>query len=182
MGITTETAHKSEKEKKMRNHFMFHTLVFFMAVLTFSVPFGTLAQQNPVQTEAIAGVAQEANVVHLAAKAAAEKDANNDVNKSSSGHVAGYAVAGCIVGALVGCAVGSLFPDNSAYSSMTWTIPDGMVAGTLIGGVIGLIVSSALASSFPSNPQPKRLLGKSPEYVESYANAYKVKVLSLRAK
>ena len=162
---------------------MFHTLIILTIVLTFSAPFFAGAQQNFMQLEVSkAGAAQDANAVSLEAKDAAERDASNAVNKSSSACVAGYAVAGCIVGALVGCAVGSLFPDTSAYSSMTWTIPDGVVAGTLIGGVIGLIVSSALASGSPSNPQPKRLLGKSPEYVESYANAYKVKVLSLRAK
>ena len=167
----------------MRTRFMFHTLVFFMAVLTFSAPFFALAQQNFMQLEVSkAGAVQDANAVRLDAKDAAERDASNAVNKSSAGCVAGYAVAGCMVGALVGCAVGSLFPDTSGYSSATWTIPDGMAAGTIIGGVIGFIVSSALASGSPSNSQPKQLLGKSPEYVESYANAYKLKVLSLRAK
>ena len=113
---------------------MFHTLVFFMAVLTFSAPFFAHAQQNFVQLEVSkAGAAQDVNAVSLEAKDAAERDASNAVNKSSSGCVAGYAVAGCLVGALVGCAVGSLFPDTSAYSSMTWTIPDGMAAGTIIG-------------------------------------------------
>ncbi len=168
----------------MGTRFMFHTLVLFMAVLTFSAPFFAFAQQNFMQLEVSkAGAAQDANAVSFEAKDAAERDASNAVNKRSPGCVAGYAVAGCILGALVGCAVGSLFPDTSAYSSMTWTIPDGVAAGTIIGGVIGFIVSSTLASSgSPSNPQPKQLLGKSPEYVESYANAYKVKVLSLRAK
>ena len=44
----------------------FHVLVFFMAVLTFSMPFVTMAQQNLVQTEAAT---------------AAEADANKDVSK-----------------------------------------------------------------------------------------------------
>ena len=95
----------------------------------------------------------------------------------------GWALAGCIVGALVGCIVGSFFPDTSGYSSIAPAVPsDGMIAGTLIGGVIGFLVPIALVSGSPSNPQPKRLLGKSPEYVESYTDAYRVKAQSLRTK
>lgn len=44
----------------------FHVLVFLMAVLTFSLPFTTLAQQNSLEAEAMA---------------AAAADANRDVNK-----------------------------------------------------------------------------------------------------
>ena len=50
----------------MRTHFMFHTLAFFIAVLTFSMPFGTLAQQHSWRVEA---------------KIAAERDAQTDINK-----------------------------------------------------------------------------------------------------
>lgn len=167
----------------MRIHSTFRTLIILTIVLTFSVPFFACAQHNFMEFEVSkTAAAQHANAVSLEAKAAAEQDASNAVNKRSSDRVVGYAVAGCIVGAFVGCAVGSLFPDTSGYSSMTWTISDGMAAGTLIGGVIGCIVPIALTSGSPSNPQPKRLLGKLPEYVESYTNAYKVKVRSLRTK
>ena len=44
----------------------FHVLVFFMAILIFSMPFVTLAQQNPVESRA---------------KAAAERDVEADINK-----------------------------------------------------------------------------------------------------
>ena len=168
----------------MKTHSTFHTLIFLLVVLTFSAPFFALAQQNFMQLEVSkVDAAQDANAVWLEAKEAAEREASNAVNKRSSACVAGYAVAGCTLGALAGCAVGSLFPDNSAYSSIAPGIPsDGMIAGTLIGGIIGLLVPLALTYGSPSNPQPKRLLGKSPEYVESYVNAYKLKVLSLQAK
>lgn len=39
----------------------FHVLVFLMAVLPFSLPFTTLAQQNSVEAEAIADAAADAN-------------------------------------------------------------------------------------------------------------------------
>ena len=50
----------------MKINSTFHVLVFSMAVLIFSMPFVTLAQQPSVQAEAII---------------AAEQDANKDVNK-----------------------------------------------------------------------------------------------------
>ncbi len=166
----------------MISRFMFHTLIVLTTVLTLSAPFVALAQQNPTQT----AVTQDANGLNLEIKAAAERDARKDLNKNSGFLVSGSALAGCIIGALVGCLVGSSFPDTSGYSSMTWTIPDGMIAGTLIGGIIGgtvgCLVPLSLASRSQSNLQPKRFLGKSPEYVESYTNTYKLKALSLQAK
>ena len=50
----------------MKLNSTFHVLVFFIAILTFSLPFGTLAQQNFVPAEVVA---------------AAETDANKDVSK-----------------------------------------------------------------------------------------------------
>ena len=50
----------------MKINSTFHVLVFLMAVLIFSMPFVTFAQQHSVQAEAIT---------------AAEQDANKDVNK-----------------------------------------------------------------------------------------------------
>lgn len=43
--------------------------------------FSGLAQQNSVRIAAETAVAQDANVVHLAAKAAAEQDISDDINK-----------------------------------------------------------------------------------------------------
>ena len=51
----------------MKLNTTFHTLVLFMAALTFSMPFVTLAQQNSVEAQAIVD--------------AATADANKDVNK-----------------------------------------------------------------------------------------------------
>ena len=89
----------------------FHVSALLMAVLTFSMPFITLAQQN-LQAEAII---------------AAERDAQNDVNKS--------------LWFLVGC----------------------------YGCVFGLIIAAGIKPAFPAT----RLLGKSPEYVAFYTDAYK---------
>ena len=50
----------------MKINTTFHVLVFLMAILTFSIPFVTLAQQNLVPDEVVA---------------TAETDANKDVSK-----------------------------------------------------------------------------------------------------
>ena len=46
----------------MRMISLFHTLVFMVTVLTFSVPFVTLAQQNALQAEAIADAEKDAAI------------------------------------------------------------------------------------------------------------------------
>ena len=50
----------------MKIRSLFHVLVFFMAILIFSMPFVALAQQSPVESRA---------------KAAAERDVEADINK-----------------------------------------------------------------------------------------------------
>ena len=94
---------------------IFHTLVFVMVVLVFSMSVAALAQQNSELLEAVI---------------AAEQDAKADVDQSS------WWFRGCI---LIGV---------GAYEA----------------------------------PQPPaaRLVGKSPEYVEAYTQAYKQKVENLR--
>ena len=91
-----------------------------MAVLTFSMPFVTFAQQN-LQMEAIV---------------AAERDAQNDVNKG------------------------------------LW----------FLGGCLSGIVVPMIAYGVELPPPVTRLLGKSPEYVASYTDAYKAKAKTLRVK
>ena len=90
-----------------------------MAILTFSMPFVTFAQQN-LQMEAIV---------------AAERDAQNDVNKGL------WFLGGCL------------------------------------GGIVGVIVAYAVEPAPPAT----RLLGKSPEYVAFYTQAYAEKAKSLQA-
>ena len=109
---------KFEKEKKMRMISLFHTLVFMVTVLTFSVPFVTLAQQNALQAEAIAD---------------AEKDAAIDVDTTR------WFWTGCF------------------------------------GGV------AALIQVYEPSPPVSRLIGKSPEYIAYYTDAYKAKASELQS-
>lgn len=94
-------------------------LALLMALLTFSTPFVTFAQQN-LQMEAIV---------------AAERDARADVNTGL------WFLGGCL------------------------------------GGILGVIVAYAVEPA----PSATRLLGKSPEYVAFYTEAYTEKAKKLQA-
>ena len=95
-------------------------LALLMAILTFSMPFVTFAQQNSLQAEAIV---------------TAERDAQADVNTGL------WFLGGCL------------------------------------GGVLGVIVAYAVEPAPPAT----RLLGKSPEYVAFYTDAYTAKAKTLQA-
>lgn len=157
---------------------MFHTLIVFTTVLTFSAPFVTLAQQNPAQTVAT----QDANVLKLEVKAAAEQDARNDLNKPLW-FIAGMTAVGCaMIGGVVGCLVGNAIDSGGGGLGFAPLLDfsDSAGIGGLIGLTAGALVPLMVTYYYQSNPPPERLLGKSPEYVESYTNAYKAKTRQLR--
>ncbi|MXY27418.1 hypothetical protein F4Y59_04540 [Candidatus Poribacteria bacterium] len=79
---------------------VFDVLVFFMAVLTFSMPFVTFAQQNSIVVEAMGD---------------AETDANKDVNKPL------WFGTGCLISGLV------FLPLPGWYSCL---LPPAGLAGT----------------------------------------------------
>ena len=94
-------------------------LALLMALLTFSIPFVTFAQQN-LQMEAIV---------------AAERDAQGDTSTGL------WFLAGCL------------------------------------GGLVGVIIAYGVKPSPPAT----RLLGKSPEYVAFYTDAYQEKAKKLQS-
>ena len=147
----------------------FQILSFLMAALMFNAPFITLAQQNPVQTEAIA---------------AAERDASNDTNKRSTRMTAvcvGGAIGG-LIGCLVGTALSSADPQPTLGFAPLLDFDERPIILGSIGCAVGALISLGVTHNSPSSPSPKRLLGKSPEYVEFYTDAYRTKTRSLRTK
>ena len=102
----------------------FHVSVLLVAVLTFSMPFVTFAQQAAVQAEQTKAIAD------------AERDAAARVNKTL------WFSVGCLT--------------------------------TVIGTV--------LAYSLPPTPPAEQLIGKSPEYVNFYTQAYQAKAKSLQGR
>ena len=105
-------------------------------------------------------IAQQ-NSVEVQAKRAAERDAEVDVNKllwTSIGCVYTCSTICCVLGAELGNALSG-------------------VSGSSTSTGIDLDLASASIS-----PRPERLIGKSPEYIEFYTDAYKKKVKQLREK
>ena len=132
---------------------------FFMAaLLLFSTIPVSLAQQNFIRANA---------------NADAIRDADRDMKKvwwfmfGLAGSTAGF-VAGCVGG----CFIGATEVDDSTYCIIPATL------------VLGVLAMPAAVYLYPHtvNPPPERLLGKSPEYVQTYAQAYKSKTVSLRRK
>ena len=169
----------------MRRDARFHVLVFCMAVLVFSLPFATYAQQNSVPVAAETAAAQDANAIRLDAKVAAERHASLDTNKLlwfSAG--AGTLAAGCLVAA-VGMHVGDLIappPEPRLDFMPLLDIGGGAVIAGCVGCGVGLILPIRAIYKYQPPPPPERLIGKSPEYVEFYTNAYMAKSRSIRTK
>ena len=106
--------------------------------------------------------------IHLQAKADAESDAKQDVNLLAYfgvGASAPFAAWMCgltglrIFDLAIGGYEGAYFP----YIEAT------MGAGAVMSVLIGYYIR-------PPNPPPERLIGKSSEYVKSYADAYRAKM------
>ena len=105
----------------------YHALVFFMVVLTFSMPFVTVAQDDQWKLEA---------------RVAAERDAEVDAKQFL------WIGGNFVLGLVGGCVLGSV-------------------------GLLG-------AYLYEPVPPASRLMGKSPEYVLFYADAYKVRTRMLQ--
>lgn len=153
----------------------FRVLLFFIGGVTFSMPFTTIAQQNSVVLETQSDAAQDTSTVEIEAKAAAEQDARSDANKILW-FGTGFAVfaIGCPVGGCIGCSVGSII-DPSYFFDTT-----GQGVGSLVGLTVGVLTPLIWIYSYQTHPPTERLIGKSPEYVEFYTDAYKAKTQLLR--
>ena len=134
---------------------MFRVSTLFMAtVLLFSAIPVSLAQQNSVQAQA-------------------EADASADISKADWFMLGGWGSAlGCFLGCAGGCFLGGLLPHNG-------TQEDFALAGTILLGVCAVPTTVFI---YPHNvtPPPERLLGKSPEYIATYTQAYKSRTTLLR--
>ena len=137
--------------------------VLLTVFLVFSMLFMTFAQQNPKYEDERA-----------AAKADAERDAANDVNKLIWGGVS------CVAGAvgITGCLLGGLIVAFGAEYGDGWSDEEILITSLLTCGGGGIVAFSpvVLAGSMKPTPPSERLLGKSPEYVDTYVNTYVRKV------
>ena len=137
---------------------MFHVATFLMVtLLLFNTIPVSLAQQDAVQVQA-------------------ESDASADMSKDKwfmlgvSGSLAGC-ILGCIGGSLLGRAMSS----NESRNRQRYF---GLAGAVLLGGCATPIG----VHMYPHKvtPPPERLLGKSPEYIAAYTEAYQSRTVLLR--
>ena len=169
----------------MRIISLFPTLVAVMAVLTFSMPFATLAQQNTLQVGDEAAAARDVTSMSIAAKFAAARDANRDVRIRFGLEYLdmytdlGYLTCGIAIGAGAGCIVGGIIYITTSDSDDK---SEAMLIGAIIGSIVGGAISSRIINNNqtgPPTPSPIRFMGKSPKYIQFYTDAYRVKTRSL---
>ena len=171
----------------MRIRSIFHIFAVLTVMLTISAPFVTFAQQNSGQHETEDAVTQDIDALRLEAKAAADQDARSDVN-TGLWFCAGVGVLciGSTVGGLTGFGVGSIINskrDSGDYIGWAILFPNTtQIVGMFVGAAVGVLGPPIRIYNYQPNPPPERLIGKSPEYVEFYVDAYRIKSRSIRMK
>ena len=148
----------------MRIRSVFQTLVAFIAVLVFSQPLDTRAQQE--------------GTLQTAAKTAAERDVNRDIDKSlwfGRGVCVTASGSACLVaGAVIG------FTRDAEPTGFGFGPGPCTIWGGLSGLAVGISVPSIAIVNYQATPPPERILGKSPAYVLAYTLAYKKEMRRLR--
>ena len=149
---------------------MFRVSVFFITtLLLFTAMSVSFAQQNFIQTQA---------------EADAHKDVNRDMRESlwfTSGLISSS--VGCAAGGAGGFLFGLLIGGISETNCIAFISDDPLASCTIAGAILcGVLTVPTAVFIYPHNPSPplKRLLGKSPEYIEVYLQAYRSKTISLR--
>ena len=130
----------------------------------------------PAHAWSVAAADVSTNDVRLQAKSDAESEASRDIT-------AWNAVACLGASACVSSVAGLSF----VVGVFTAASPEGYMEGTvscMSFSACALISSNVLIRIYggPSTPPPERFIGKSPEYVGSYADAYKARIRSERTR
>ena len=145
---------------------MFRISAFLMTtLLIFSMMPVSFAQQQSLQAQA---------------EADAHRDVNRDMRESlwfTAGLVGSSvgAVTGCLSGILGGMLIG----DFNILPNDVPPVESCGLGGILLFGILAVPISVHLYPHTP-RPPPERLLGKTPEYVATYTQAYRSKTISLR--
>ena len=111
--------------------------------------------------------------VHLQAKADAELDAKRDVDMLA---YFGVGMSATFAAGMCGVMTGFIADLTFGYGQ------DGLFYMTASMGAVGTLSLLIPYYIRPPNPPPERLIGKSPEYVKFYADAYRLKMRSYQIK
>ena len=155
---------------------LYQSVVVSVLTVVWFLPFVAIAQVD---------TPEDISSVRLLAKAEAERDAQQDVNRlkwGGFGGVLGFVGGGICVTVTVGESAACLI--EMGCSAALGEDSDYEVRFESIAlGAAGFIIAS-LPLSYAANLQPTvpsgRLIGKSPEYVTSYTDAYQKSVQRLR--
>ena len=149
---------------------MFRISVLLMAILLiFSTMPVSLAQQQSLQAQA---------------EADAHTDVNRDMRESlwfTSGLMGN--TVGCAAGGTGGFLFGLLIGGCLETNCISFISDDPLESCTITGAILcGVLTVPTAIFIYPHNPSPplERLLGKPPEYIEVYLQAYRSKTISLR--
>ena len=111
--------------------------------------------------------------IRLQAKAAAAADAKRDVEVLAS---VGAGMSATFAAGMCGLMTGFIADATLGQGQ------DALFYGTAAMSAAGAFSLLFRYHSRPSNPPPERLIGKSPEYVKFYADAYQTRMRSYRMK
>ena len=156
----------------MKINSTFQVLVLFIAVLVFITPMIALAQQNSELADAVTAAEQFArqNSELVEAITAAEQDAKANVNQLVWGFGNLLLSGGLGISVIIG--IVAIMGDDSSGD---------FIVPCMIAGGFGSILPGVLAArNYQPSPPAARLIGKSPEYVETYTEVYKAKVKNLQ--
>ena len=85
------------------------------------------------------------------------------------------------MGALGGCLIGGVVAPPSTSDLLYVATPSGgQMACTLAGAVVGASIPLMRIYNYKPNLPPERFIGKSPEYIDYYTEAYMTKARSIR--
>ena len=157
---------------------MFNFFTVLIIGLMFSPSFNTLAQQKAGTT-----TGPDADTVSLNAKTAAKQDASNNFKRLlwvGVGAVVG--IVGCAVGIIAGIRVGSMLDPVDTPGTLFFETSTGEEIGCLTGGAVGILAPLIGIYRYPVHLPSERLIGKSPEYVAAYTDAYQETTRSQRTK
>ncbi len=113
--------------------------------------------------------------IYLQAKVDAESDAKSDVNLLA---YFGAGVSAPLAAGMCALTTGCIADLHFGHSQPE---PSYIIAAMSAATVFGLLTRYYIRLH-PPNPPPKKLIGKSPEYVKFYADAYRAKMRSYQIK
>ena len=113
----------------------------------------------------------------------AERDAISKANRMSwLGTGSAIAVGGAVIGAIIGLVGGTIVNPEDAGGGIMILPNTEQMAGAGIGAIIGIIAPLVGINYIDIKVPSQKFVGKSPEYVEAYTEAYKKKARSERTK